>query len=83
MAKKKKNESQKSGKKKLLKDIELRLQTSFADYRKDVSEKKFSRKIRQAGKILKDVLNPIDGKLKKIEKTPKKEKAVPQAEATN
>ncbi|HEY4156008.1 MAG TPA: hypothetical protein VGM24_11290 [Puia sp.] len=52
MAKKVKQHSQKSIKKTILKDIEGKLAETLKEYRKKVSEKKFKKSLRKAGKIL-------------------------------
>jgi hypothetical protein len=52
MAKKSKQQSQKSVKKTLLKEIEHKLSETVKGYHKKVSEKKFEKNIRKAGKIL-------------------------------
>ena len=52
MAKKVKQHPQKSLKKTILKDIEGKLAESLKEYHKKISEKKFKKKLRKAGKIL-------------------------------
>jgi hypothetical protein len=52
MAKKVKQKSQKSLKKTLLSQVEVRLSESLVDLPKKISEKKFKKSVRKAGKIL-------------------------------
>ena len=58
--------------KKITKAIEARLGNALADFNKDISEKKFRKHLRKAGKILKDGLElpgPADNVKKKSKKT--------------
>jgi hypothetical protein len=52
MAKKNKQPSQKSKKKSLLKDIEIKLAEAVKDFHRKISDKKLEKKIHKAGKIL-------------------------------
>ncbi len=52
MAKKVKQHSQKSLKKTMLKEVQGKLAESLKEYHKKISEKKFNKKLRKAGKIL-------------------------------
>ena len=52
MAKKVKEHTQKSLKKTMLKEIQGKLAESLKEYHKKISEKKFKKKLRKAGKIL-------------------------------
>lgn len=67
MAKEVKQHKQKSLKKTILKDIEGKLAETLKEYHKKISEKKFKKKIRKAGKILSDSLT-----IKHIAIVPKK-----------
>jgi len=67
MAKEVKQHKQKSLKKTILKDIEGKLAETLKEYHKKISEKKFKKKIRKAGKILSDSLT-----IKPIVLVPKK-----------
>jgi hypothetical protein len=52
MAKKVKQHTQKSLKKTMLKEIQGKLAETLKEYHKKVSEKKFNKRLRKAGKIL-------------------------------
>lgn len=52
MAKKVKQHTQKSLKKTMLKEVQGKLAESLKEYHKKISEKKFKKKLRKAGKIL-------------------------------
>ena len=56
MAKKVKQHKQKSLKKTMLKEIEGKLAETLKEYHKKVSEKKFSKTLRKAGRILSQTL---------------------------
>jgi hypothetical protein len=56
MAKKAKQHAQKSLKKTMLKEVQGKLAESLKEYHKKISEKKFQKKLRKAGKILTDSL---------------------------
>ncbi len=78
MAKKSKQPSQKSAKKSLLSEIETKLADTVRGYYKKISDKKFEKELRKAGKILskhltKDQITIVH---KKKTKSPKKEKKV-------
>jgi hypothetical protein len=76
MAKKKKLDSQKSIKKVLLKEIESKLTEVAKEYHKKISDKKFAKEVRKAGKILSKSLakEHITVVHKEKVKGPKKEK---------
>ncbi len=78
MAKKKKQQSQKSVKKILLKEIEHKLAELSKDYHKRISDKKFAKEVRKAGRILSRSLakEQITVVHKEKAKAPKKEKKV-------
>jgi hypothetical protein len=82
MAKKTKQPSQKSAKKKLLKEIEIKLADTVKGYHKKISEKKFEKDIRKAGKILSKSLTKEQITVAHKEKTkaPKKDKKVEEKE---
>ena len=82
MAKKVKQHQQKSLNKIILKEIEGKLSESLKDYHKKVSDKKFSKKLRKAGKILsrsvtKENISVVPKKLAK----PKKVKSTSNTES--
>ncbi len=85
MAKKIKQTSQKSLKKTLLRQIEGKLTESLKDYPKKISEKKYKKTIRKAGKILTNLvaLHPVKATSKNDKKKPDKKKteAKPEAKA--
>jgi hypothetical protein len=56
MAKKAKQHAQKSLRKTMLKEVQGKLAESLKEYHKKISEKKFQKKLRKAGKILTDSL---------------------------
>jgi len=74
MAKKIKPTSQKSLKKTLLSQIEGKLTESLKDYPKKISEKKYRKTIRKAGKILTNLvaLHPVKATSKNEKKSGKK-----------
>lgn len=76
MAKKIKQTSQKSIRKNLLDQVENRLTESFMDFPKKISEKKFRKTIRKAGKILTHSLasKPVNASPKPDQKKTKKKK---------
>jgi len=76
MAKKIKQTSQKSIRKTLLDQVESRLTESLMDFPKKISEKKFRKTIRKAGKILTHSLasKPISASVKTDQKKSKKKK---------
>jgi hypothetical protein len=76
MAKKNKQPSQKSEKKTLLKDIEIKLAEAVKDFHRKISDKKLEKKIHKAGKILSKSLTMEQIKMVHKEKanTPKKVK---------
>jgi hypothetical protein len=78
MAKKSKKPSQKSVKKTLLVEVENKLTETLKGYFKKISDKKFEKEIRKAGKILSKHLTKeqITVVHKEKVKTPKKEKKV-------
>ena len=74
MAKKVKQHKQQSIRKTMLREIEGKLAESLKDYHKKVSEKKFSKKLRKAGKLLSQSLvvkniSAVPGKQPKTKKT--------------
>lgn len=74
MAKKVKQHKQQSIKKTILREIEGKLAESVKEYHKKVSEKKFSKKLRKAGKLLSQSLavkniSAVPGKQPKSKKT--------------
>ena len=73
MAKKNKQTPKASGKKILLKEIEHKLAELTKDYHKRISDKKFAKKVRKAGRILSKSLTKetITVAHKKKEKTAK------------
>ena len=85
MAKKIKQTSQKSLKKTLLSQIEGKLTESLKDYPKKISEKKYRKTIRKAGKILTNLiaLHPVKATSKNDKKKTDKKKteAKPEAKA--
>ena len=89
MAKKIKQTSQKSIRKNLLDQVEVRLTESLMDFPKKISEKKFRKTIRKAGKILtnslatKPVTTTSKTKIKKSKKEKTEAKADTQAEAVS
>ena len=85
MAKKSKQPSQKSVKKTLLVEIENKLTESLKGYYKKISDKKFEKEIRKAGKILskhltKDQITVVH---KEKAKAPKKEKKSAEKEVVS
>ena len=76
MAKKSKKPSQKSVKKTLLGEIENKLAETLKGYYKKISDKKFEKEIRKAGKILSKhlAMEQITVVHKEKTKAPKKEK---------
>jgi hypothetical protein len=76
MAKKTKQVSQKSAKKTLLKEIENKLADTIKGYHRTISEKKFEKEIRKAGKILSKSLTKEQITIvhKEKSKAPKKDK---------
>ncbi len=85
MAKKSKQPSQKSVKKTLLIEIENKLTESLKGYYKKISDKKFEKEIRKAGKILskhltKDQITVVH---KEKAKAPKKEKKSTEKEVVS
>jgi hypothetical protein len=85
MAKKSKQPSQKSVKKTLLVEIENKLSESLKGYYKKISDKKFEKEIRKAGKILskhltKDQITVVH---KEKAKAPKKEKKSAEKEVVS
>lgn len=89
MAKKIKQTSQKSIRKNLLDQVEVRLTESLMDFPKKISEKKFRKTIRKAGKILtnslatKPVTTTSKTKIKKSKKEKTEAKSDTQAEAVS
>jgi len=86
MAKKTKEQSQKSSKKALLKEIEIKLADTVKDFHKKSSEKKLGRQIHKAGKILaKSLTNKEHIKVvhKEKVKAPKKDKKVAEKEVAS
>jgi hypothetical protein len=85
MAKKTKQPSQKDIKKTLLKEVENKISETLKGYYKKISDKKFEKEIRKAGKILVKHLTKeqITVVHKEKSKTPKKEKKVAEKEATS
>jgi hypothetical protein len=82
MAKKIKQHKQKSIRKTMLREIEAKLAESLKEYHRKVSEKKFSKKLRKAGKLLSQSLavekiSAVRGKKAK----PKKTKQASQTES--
>lgn len=74
MAKKVKQHKQQSIRKTILREIEGKLAESLKEYQKKVSEKKFSKKLRKAGKLLSQSLaikniSAVPGKQPKVKKT--------------
>jgi hypothetical protein len=82
MAKKSKQHSQKSAKKLFLKEIENKLAETVKGYHKKISDKKFEKDIRKAGKILTKSLTreQITVVHKEKIKSPKKDKVVEEKE---
>jgi hypothetical protein len=76
MAKKVKSTSQKSLKKTLLKQIEVKLTESLIDFPKKISEKKYKKTIHKAGKLLTDsiALKPVKATSKNDKKKSGKKK---------
>ncbi|HMG66384.1 MAG TPA: hypothetical protein VK588_01820 [Chitinophagaceae bacterium] len=86
MAKKTKEQSPKSSKKALLKEIEIKLADTVKDFHKKSSEKKLGRQIHKAGKILaKSLTNKEHIKVvhKEKVKAPKKDKKVAEKEVAS
>jgi hypothetical protein len=82
MAKKTKQPSQKEVKKTLLKEVENKLTETLKGFYKKISDKKFEKEIRKAGKILSKHLTKeqITVVHKEKAKAPKKEKKVAEKE---
>jgi hypothetical protein len=82
MAKKTKQQSQKSAKKTLINEIENKLADTIKEYHKKISDKKFEKQIHKAGKILSKSLTKkqITVVHKEKNKAPKKEKKVEEKE---
>ena len=82
MAKKTKQPSQKEVKKTLLKEVENKLTETLKGFYKKISDKKFEKEIRKAGKILSKHLTKEQITVVHKEKTkaPKKEKKVAEKE---
>jgi hypothetical protein len=76
MAKKVKSTSQKSLKKTLLKQIEVKLTESLIDFPKKISAKKYKKTIHKAGKLLTDsiALKPVKATTKSDKKKSGKKK---------
>jgi hypothetical protein len=86
MAKKNKDQSPKSSKRSLLKEIESKIAETIKGFHKKTSEKKLEKQIRRAGKILaKSLTNKEHIKVvhKEKVKAPKKEKKVAEKEAAS
>ena len=89
MAKKIKQTSQKSIKKNLLDQVENKLTESLRDFPKKISEKKFRKSIRKAGKILTQSLatKPVTAspkiEIKKSKKKKTESKSVAPVEAVS
>ena len=85
MAKKIKQTSQKSLKKVLLGQIESKLTESLMDFPKKISEKKYRKTIRKAGKILTNsiALKPVKAASKSELKKSKEKKAEVKTEAVS
>jgi len=86
MAKKTKEQSPKSSKKALLKEIEIKLADTVKDFHKKSSEKKLGRQIHRAGKILaKSLTNKEHIKVvhKGKVKVPKKDKKAAEKEVAS
>jgi hypothetical protein len=86
MAKKTKEQSPKSSKKALLKEIEIKLADTVKDFHKKSSEKKLGRQIHRAGKILaKSLTNKEHIKVvhKEKVKVPKKDKKAAEKEVAS
>jgi hypothetical protein len=85
MAKKTKQPSQKEVKKTLLKEVENKLAETLKGYYKKISDRKFEKEIRKAGKILSKHLTKEQITVVHKEKTkvPKKEKKVAEKEAAS
>jgi hypothetical protein len=85
MAKKTKQPSQKEVKKTLLKEVENKLAETLKGYYKKISDRKFEKEIRKAGKILSKHLTKEQITVVHKEKTkvPKKEKNVTEKEAAS
>jgi len=82
MAKKTKQQTQKSAKKTLLKEIEVKLADTVKPYHKKISDKKLEKKIHKAGKILSKSLTmeQITVVHKEKVKTSKKDRKVAEKE---
>jgi hypothetical protein len=86
MGKKNKDQSPKSSKKSLLKDIESKITETVKGFHKKTSEKKLERQIHKAGKLLAKSLTTkehIKVVHKKKAKSPKKEKKVAEKEVAS
>lgn len=85
MAQKKKHDSHKSIKKVLLKEIESKLSEVAKEYHKKISDKKFAKEVRKAGKILSKSLakEHITVVHKEKVKAPKKDKKNKEKVATS
>lgn len=85
MAQKTKKTSQKLVKKSILKEVEIKLAETLKGYYKNISDKKFEKELRKAGKILskhltKDQITVVH---KEKTKSPKKEKKVVEKEVVS
>ena len=83
MGKKNKDQSAKASKKSLLREIESKIAETVKGFHKKISEKKFEKQIRRAGKLLaKSLAHKEHIKVVHKEKTkgPKKEKKVAEKE---
>jgi hypothetical protein len=86
MAKKNKEQSPKSSKKSLLKEIESKITETVKGFHKKSGEKKLARQIRKAGKLLAKSLTTkeqIKVVHKKKTKSPKKDKKVAEKEVAS
>ncbi|HEY2348065.1 MAG TPA: hypothetical protein VGH64_03570 [Puia sp.] len=86
MGKKNKDQSPKSSKKSLLKEIETRIAETVKGFHKKSSEKKLEKQIHKAGKLLAKSLS-TKGQIKVVHKekvnSPKKEKKVAENEVAS
>ena len=86
MGKKKKDQSPKSSKKSLLKEIESKIAETVKGFHKKTSEKKLEKQIHKAGKLLAKSLKTKE-QIKVVHKgkvkTPKKEKKVAETEVAS
>jgi aminoglycoside phosphotransferase family enzyme len=86
MGKKKKDQSPKSSKKSLLKDIESKIAETIKGFHKKTSERKLEKQIHRAGKLLAKSLTTkenIKVVHKEITKAPKKDKKVAEKEVAS